>query len=142
MKFAIADGWTIETNDAVLIEVLTVIESVKAVIKAYNELPYEDVMKVTHYDWHKLADLMYAVHYDDRYEMYYDLVDYYYWLEHEVSNDAYRRYAMADFLKFERENVDYENGLWLGSEEDYGTYSDWSKDIYGYRKRWRVASRI
>lgn len=142
MKFAIADDWTITTNDAILIQVITVIERVKAVIKAYNELPYEEVLKATGYDWHELSDLMESCCYDDNYKMYYDLVSAWYWREDAAQSDAYRRYAEADFLAFERANVDYARGLWLGSERDYDMYSDWSKDIYGHRIRWRVASRI
>lgn len=142
MTFTISDGWTITTTDAVLIEVLTAIEHVKAVIKAYDELPYEDVIKATGYDWHELSNLMDASWYDDKYKPYHDLINHYYWLEDATQSEAYRRYAEADFLAFERKNVDYVNGLWLGSEEDYSMYSDWSKDLYGRRKRWRVASRI
>lgn len=142
MKFAIVDGWTIETNDSVLIEVLTAIEHVKAVIKAYDELPYEDVLKTTGYDWRELSDLMDASWYDDRYKPYHDLIDRYYWLEDATQSEAYRRAYEADFLAFERKNVDYAKGLWIGSEDDYNMYSDWSKDMYGHRIRWRVASRI
>ena len=59
-----------------------------------------------------------------------------------IEQSKYHDEYIDEFLAFERENVDYTNGLWIGSEEDYGTYSDWSKDIFGYRKRWRVASRL
>ena len=128
MKFEISDGWTMETNDPVLIEVLTVIEHVKAVIKAYNELPYEEVLEATNYDWHELANLMDAVNYDDEYEMYYDLVSNYYWLEHSVSSEAYRQYAEADFLEY----ASHKNE----PDFDWDFYSDWHKDIYGFRPRW------
>ena len=128
MKFEISDGWTMETNDPVLIEVLTVIEHVKAVIKAYNELPYEEVLEATNYDWHELANLMDAVNYDDEYEMYYDLVRNYYWLEHSVSSEAYRQYAEADFLEY----ASHKNE----PDFDWDFYSDWHKDIYGFRPRW------
>lgn len=59
-----------------------------------------------------------------------------------IEQDKYNAKYIDEFMAFERENVDYANGLWIGSEEDYGTYSDWSKDMFGYRKRWRVASRL
>jgi hypothetical protein len=65
------------------------------------------------------------------------------WSEYRDVADAKYREAYEDkFLAFERKNVDYAKGLWIGSEEDYQFYSDWSKDMYGYRKRWTVASRL
>ena len=47
MTFEISKDVTLTTSDSVLIRVLTVVNSVKAVIKAYNELPYNDVIKAT-----------------------------------------------------------------------------------------------
>lgn len=138
MTFAIANDWTITTNDAILIEVLTIIEATKTAIREYNELPYESV-KFDSTGLHKLMD---EIYYNDDYKAYYDLISSYYWQYVNAEADAYRRYAEADFLAFERANVDYARGLWLGSEKDYDMYSDWSKDIYGHRIRWRVASRI
>ena len=72
------------------------------------------------------------------YRQVYDL-----WSEFHGLNDAkYEEHYRADFKAFELKNVDYAKGLWIGSEEDYNFYSDWSKDMYGYRKRWRVASQL
>jgi hypothetical protein len=125
MRFEIIADVTIDTDDAVLIKVLTAIQNVKAVIKAYEELPYEDVLKVTKWDWHEMADLMDDCHYDDRFEPYYDLVSHYYWLESSVSSEAYRRYAEADFIEYctHMDEPDF----------DWDFYSDWHKDLYGFR---------
>lgn len=136
MKFELCEGVTLETSDKILIEVLSVINNVKNVIKAYQELPYEDVIKTTNYDWHKLSNLMDAVVYDDAYKPYRSLVEHYYWLEDAVSNEAYQKYAMADFKAFEAKHVDFKRGVFIGTEEDYDFYSDWSKDIFGRRIRW------
>ena len=142
MTFEISKDVTLTTSDSVLIRVLTVVNSVKAVIKAYNELPYNDVIKATGFDYNELSKLMDDCDYELAYEPYHRLVTDYYWQYMSASDDAYRRYAEADFLAFEHENVDYASGLWIGSESDYNMYSDWSKDIYGRRKRWKVASRL
>lgn len=136
MIFELCDGVTLETTDKILVEVLTVIDHVKAVIKAYQELPYEDVLKVTGYDWHELSNLMDAVYYNDAYKPYKKLIEHYYWLEDAVSHEAYQNYAMADFKAFEAKHVDFKRGVFIGTEEDYGFYSDWSKDIFGHRIRW------
>ena len=133
------EGWTIETTDSVLIEVLTAVERAKAVITAYETLPYNEV-KDDAYD--ELSRLMDATYYDPKYKAYGEIIRDMYWALDSASSDAYRRRYEREFLEFERKNVDYENGLWIGSEDDYGFYSDWSKDIYGRRKRWCVASRL
>jgi hypothetical protein len=75
---------------------------------------------------------------DDRYEQYADLIKSAYWEEEEVSSQAYRDRYRDEFLAFEAKNVDYATGVWIGSDDDYSFYSDWSKDLYGYRKRWKA----
>lgn len=50
-----------------------------------------------------------------------------------IDHEAYVRYAQADFDKFV--SSVFENGVFVGSEDDFSTYSDWYKDIYGFRPR-------
>lgn len=139
MRFEVIEGVTLETVNPVTIEVMKAVEGVKQVCDAYRTLPYDDVMKVTHYDWHVISDLMEKVYYgDDRYEQYADLIKCAYWEEEEVSERAYRDRYRDEFFAFEAKNVDYATGEWIGSDEDYGFYSDWSKDMFGYRKRWKA----
>ena len=135
--FEIIEGVTLTTSNPVTIEVMTTIEGVNKVCKAYRELPYDDVMKVTKYDWHVISDLMEKAHYDKRYAQFKEAIENAYWTEHEVSERAYRNRYIDEFMEFERKNVDYATGRWIGSDADYQFYSDWSKDLYGYRKRWK-----
>ena len=89
-----------------------------------------------------MSGLMDYVAYNAEYSHLYKQV-YSLWSEFNDLNDAkYEEHYRADFKAFEAKNVDYVKGLWIGSEEDYNFYSDWSKDMFGYRKRWRVASRL
>lgn len=50
-----------------------------------------------------------------------------------IDHEAYVRYAQADFNKFV--NSVFKDGVFVGSEDDFSTYSDWYKDIYGFRPR-------
>lgn len=138
MRFEVIEGVTLETVNPVTIEVMKAIEGVKQVCNAYRTLPYDDVMKVTHYDWHVISDLMEKVEYDKRYEQYADLIKNAYWEEEVVSERAYHDRYRDEFNAFEAKNVDYATGVWIGSDEDYSFYSDWSKDMFGYRKRWKA----
>ena len=130
MTIIINANVTVETEDATLIRVYKAIEAVKAHIKNLETMPYESV---PHWDYHELSELMDATYYDEAYEPYEELIRHYYWLEHDASHEAYVRYAEADFRAFEREHI--KDGVFVGSEADYGFYSDWHKDIYGYRPR-------
>lgn len=138
MKFEVIEGVTLETVNPVTIEVMKAIEGVKQVCNAYRTMPYDDVMKATGYDWHVISDLMEKAHYDKKYAEYRDIIESVYWEEEEVSSRAYRDRYMDEFLAFEAKNVDYATGVWIGSDEDYSFYSDWSKDMFGYRKRWKA----
>ena len=131
MKFELMDGVTLETTDEVLVRVLTVITKVKAVIKAYQELPYTEVLKATNYNWHELSDLMDACYYNPAYKPYKDLVTEWYWEEDAVSSRAYRNHVRADFEAYEQKHV--HGTIFVGTEDDFGFYSDWHKDFYGYR---------
>lgn len=139
MKFELMDGVTLETTDEVLVRVLTVIEHVKAVIKAYNELPYDEVLKATGYDWHKISELMECCHYEDSYKPYRDLVSDWYWEESEASDKAYRRHVRADFEAYEQKHV--HGTIFVGTEDDFSFYSDWHKDFYGYRPHY-ITKRV
>ena len=89
-----------------------------------------------------MTGLIDYVAYNAEYEHLYDKV-FKAWDEfRDVADAKYRERYEGEFLAFEAKNVDYTKGLWTGSEEDYQFYSDWSKDMYGYRKRWTVASRL
>ena len=138
MRFEVIEGVTLEAVNPVTIEVMKAIEGVKQVCNAYRTLPYDDVMKATHYDWHVISDLMEKVDYDKRYEQFKDAVESAYWEEHYISERAYRNRYLDEFNAFEAKNVDDTTGVWIGSDEDYSFSSDWSKDMFGYRKRWKA----
>ena len=138
MRFEVVEGVTLEAVNPVTIEVMKAIEGVKQVCNAYRTMPYDDVMKATHYDWHVISDLMEKAYYDKKYAEYRDIIEDAYWEEEEVSSRAYRDRYRDEFLAFEAKNVDYATGVWIGSDEDYGFYSDWSKDMFGYRKKWKA----
>ena len=91
MTFEISKDVTLTTSDSVLIRVLTVVNSVKAVIKAYNELPYNDVIKTTGFDYNELHELMDDCDYELAYKPYRRLVTDYYWQYIVTLDDAYRR---------------------------------------------------
>jgi hypothetical protein len=138
MRFEVIEGVTLEAVNPVTIEVMKAVDGVRKVCEAYRTLPYDDVMKATHYDWHVISDLMEKAHYDKKYAEYRDIIEDAYWEEEEVSSQAYRDRYRDEFLAFEAKNVDYATGVWIGSDDDYSFYSDWSKDLYGYRKRWKA----
>jgi hypothetical protein len=138
MRFEVIEGVTLEAVNPVTIEVMKAVDGVRKVCEAYRTLPYDDVMKATHYDYHVISDLMEKAHYDKKYAEYRDIIEDAYWEEEEVSSQAYRDRYRDEFLAFEAKNVDYATGVWIGSDDDYSFYSDWSKDLYGYRKRWKA----
>lgn len=139
MRFEVIEGVTLETSNPVTIEVMKAVKSVEQVCNAYRTMPYDDVLKVTGYDWHVIADLMEKAHFDKRYADYSSIIESAYWEEAEVSNSAYCDRYYDEFHEFEAKNVDYERGVWIGSDEDYSFYSDWSKDMFGHRIRWEKA---
>ena len=130
-----------------LVEVRKAIESMRN--SEYNSSEYNNAYRVGdlfNKGWNGeegvMTGLMDYCAYNEDYRHLWDKV-YKVWDEFRGMADAkYRERYEDEFLAFERKNVDYTNGLWIGSEEDYQFYSDWSKDVYGYRKRWMVASRL
>lgn len=119
---------TVDTEDVVLIRVYKAIEAVKKHIADLESMPYESV---PHWDYHELSELMDATYYDDAYKPYAELIQHYYWLEDEVSHEAYQRHVMADFRAYEAKHV--KDGVFYGTEDEYSFYSDWYKDVYRHR---------
>ena len=130
-----------------LTEVRKAMETMR--VSAYDSSEYKDAYHVGDLfyrgwdgDESVMSGLMDYVSYNTEYRHLYRQV-YDIWSEfHGLNNAKYEEHYRADFKAFESKNVDYTKCLWIGSEEDYNFYSDWSKDMYGYRKRWRVASRL
>jgi hypothetical protein len=122
---------TVDTTDATLIRVYKAIEAVKKHIAELETLPYDEVPV---WDYHELSELMYACEYDDTYKPYAELVRHYYWAEEEASNDAYHRRYIGELRAFEAEHI--RDGVFYGSDSDWNYYSDWHKDVQGYRPRY------
>ena len=159
MTIEIAKDFTIEISEETIkndidVRVFLYLEEVRKAMdvmrkSAYNSEEYNEAYRkgdLFSRGWDGSNDIMSGlmdyVFYNPEYSHLYDTC-YSVWNEyHDIDRAKYAEYAMDDFMAFERKNVDYANGLWIGSEEGYNTYSDWSKDIFGYRKRWRVASRL
>ena len=65
--------------------------------------------------------------YNSDYEMFYNEVYNLYMERHAISQSRYREENLADFLEYESHKD--EEGF------DWDFYSDWHKDMYGYRPR-------
>lgn len=125
MVFTIADGVTIEVSEASpLVKVLSTIEYAKAHLEHLKTHSYKDR---DDYDFNVLGDLVDLTFYDDAYKEYHDLVWKTYLEVENAEDEAYREYAEADFLEFASHKG--EEGF------DWDMYSDWHKDLYGFRPR-------
>ena len=159
MTITLAEGFTVEVSEETvekdvnlkvylyLAEVRKAIEVAKA--NPFDSKEYKDAVKVADkfsHGWNGeggvCTGLLDYCFYNDEYRHLrkecYDV----YCEMNAVEEFKYRERYENEFLEYERKNVDYAKGLWIGSLEDYDFYSDWSKDIYGRRKRWTVASRL
>lgn len=121
---------TVDTEDAILIRVYKAIEAVKKHIADLETLPYDEVPS---WDYHELSELMDATYYSDEYKPYAELIRHYYWAESEASHDAYHRRYIGELRAFEAKHI--KDGVFYGTEADYDFYSDWHKDVHGYRPR-------
>lgn len=125
MVYTIAKDVTVEVSEkSALCEVLEVVEYAKKHIEWLETHSYEDS---DNYDYHRLSDLMRKVYYDDEYKDYRSMVDEVYWDVDAIESRAYRDYAEDDLLEYatHMDEPDF----------DWGFYSDWHKDVYGFRPR-------
>ena len=120
-------GITLDVCSDVAINVLTAVKEVEDYIQKLHTLPYNECA----YYPQKIHDLMYEAEYaneqDDIYQ-YVNLIECAYWNLSNENHVAYVAYAEADFLEYasHKDEPDF----------DWDFYSDWHKDIYGFRPRW------
>lgn len=121
MKTFVIDGVMVEVSkDSFDARVLEVVEYVKAHIDFLQTHKYDER---DGYDWSILSKLV-----DDTWNTdYHSLVYNLYKEVNAIEDKLYRDYAEADFLEYAKHKN--EDGF------DWGFYSDWHKDIYGYRPR-------
>lgn len=121
MRVEIVKDFFIEVaDDSLEAKVFGTIAYAKAHIEFLQSHDYEER---DGYDWHILANLV-----DETWDTeYHDLVYNVYNEVNFVENEAYREYAEADFLEYasHKDEADF----------DWNYYSDWHKDIYGFRPR-------
>lgn len=121
MVFTISDGVTVEVSeDSLLAEVLGVLEYAKAHIKALESDGFETK---DGYNWTILADLVDKTWDTEFHELVYDMYN----RVHIAEDIAYREYAEKDFLEYASHKGE--------DDFDWDFYSDWHKDIYGFRPR-------
>lgn len=107
-------------------EVLSVLESAEKHIEWLKSHSYEEANK-DGYDYRVLADLVEKTSYQKKYEDFESLVSGYYWAISNLEDTLYSDYAMEDFLEYKSH---------MGEPDfDWGFYSDWHKDIFGFRPR-------
>jgi len=130
--FAIASDVTLTTSNPVLIEVMSALQTINASIAIIRVAPYESKEFTEAY--HAAEKLLYGV--DSlmhkcsvvkAYKAYEALVSDAFWDFDAVYDRAYRNYAMADFREYESHMNE--------PDFDWSFYSDWHKDIFGYRPR-------
>lgn len=122
VRFEISNDVIVEVSkDNPLAEILAVLDSAKAHIEHLRTHNYEDR---DGYDWHILSDLVDATWDTEWHEIVYDM----YTRVNAEEDIAYREYAEADFLEYASHKGE--------ADFDWDFYSDWHKDIYGFRPRW------
>ena len=109
----------------------TVLEAVDLVNKACAVLvsDYDHSGKVYHEAYTAIEPLMDASYYEDEYKQYADMIQGAYWALSNAEDEAYRKRYEGEFLKH------FLNGVPSDEELADGCFSDWHKDIYGYRPR-------
>lgn len=124
VKFEVS-GVTFElVEGGVCAEVLSVLESAEKHIEWLKSHSYEDRNK-DGYNWRVLDDLVDKSFYYEEYEPFHDAL---YTADRIISHledDLYREYAMDDFLEYQSHMDE--------PDFDWDFYSDWHKDIYGFR---------
>lgn len=84
-------------------------------------LTYDDIKAMSREQRHELWKFA-----SDNYDEYSDL----YWLVDEVDHDIFFEENIAQFREYESH---------MGEEDfDWGFYSDWHKDFFGFRPRFKV----
>lgn len=104
----------------------------KAEVEQYAKDAFADyhTAKYPHDVSELMRDVEYAYESDPIYQ-YKDIIEDMYWELDYIESDAYRKAYNDKFRAFEREHV--HGTIFVGDDEDYGFYSDWHKDMYGYR---------
>ena len=119
-------GVTLDVCSDVAINVLTAVCEVEDYIHKLHTMPYDECGVYPQ----KIHDLMYEAEYSDERDSIYqyaDLIRGAYWGLSNADHIAYREYAEADFLEYAKHKDE--------PDFDWGYYSDWHKDIYGFRPR-------
>lgn len=130
MRTFIICGVTFEVESAEAVEALEFVasmEEAKALIEQYRCTAYGEGSALYHKVYEILSHNLDATYYDPRYKAYNKQCNHDYFLLCAIHDEKYREYAEADFLEFAKHKG--EEGF------DWDFYSDWHKDLYGYRPR-------
>lgn len=126
VRFEITQDVFVEVSEgSVAYEVVKVLEMAKAHIAWVNTHSFEERDS---YNWHVLSDLLDKTYYVEEYKDFYNVVDKAYWDVQRAEDKQYRDYAEADFLEYASHKGE--------ADFDWDYYSDWHKDLYGFRPRW------
>lgn len=127
MKFEIVEGVTIEVSeDDVCCKVINAIQAVDAYCEALVAMPYKEVSGYSAVH-SAITEVLDASYYEAEFKPYRDMVWKAYCKLDDCEDEAYRRYAEADFLEYASHKDE--------PSFDWDFYSDWHKDLYGFRPR-------
>ena len=99
----------------------------KEKIRLYSEMSYEDGREIYHELYKTLESNLDKSCYDKRFESFYDECYRDYFKLASLNDEKYREYAEADFIEY----ASHKNE----PNFDWDFYSDWHKDLYGFRPR-------
>lgn len=120
-------GVTFELVSDLAIKVFSAVAEVEEYINKLHTMPYDECGVYPQ----AIHDLMYEAEYADSHDaiyVYADMIKGAYWDLSNADHNAYRDYAEADFLEYAKHKNE--------PDFDWDYYSDWHKDIYGFRPRW------
>lgn len=122
-------GVQFEVYDKVFIEVLTAINEVEEALKVMkaNDFSSRAYSDAYHNAYHSIEDVLEKTDYQKAYKPYYNLVlDSYRLLNAQEHRDFYNA-SIEDFVEYKsHKNED---------DFDWDYYSDWHKDLFGFRPR-------
>lgn len=116
------------SNDTIeLLEFVVSMDKARADIELYKSMNYEGSASF-YDDLYKVLDSnLEKASYDERFRAFYNECYHDYMTLSAIENDKYREYAEADFLEY----ASHKNE----PNFDWDFYSDWHKDLYGFRPR-------
>ena len=128
IKFEIANDVTIEVfEDGVCGKVAKALQSVNDCCIALNTLPYESTRHSYNEAYKAITELFDGSYYDNELEPFRNVLRKAYNKLNGYEHMAYKKYAEADFLEY----ASHKNEPTF----NWDYYSDWHKDIYGFRPR-------